>query len=150
MVKDIFKELEQFIVIDLNNLKKTKYINEDLYTVSRNKELKKSLLEYGKDLLKFSQNPIKFCNEQLGWENTNSEIYEIIFHEGKLYLVYKQDLDILHELFDKDSDNYLNTDMLSNPVDCDDYLSYEESDTRCNLSYNYFKNAESVFEKYFF
>ena len=151
-VKVILKELKKAVELDLDKLNKTKYIDEELYTVSRNKILKKSLINYGKDLLEFVKNHVDFCNRNL--EEGDVRVHDIVLHKGELYWIYESDKDYIENIFDENGDDYLNTDQVSHRVvvNCElgGYFIDEEGDTCSELSYEYFQNAENVMKKYFF
>jgi hypothetical protein len=144
-VKKIFEELRIAAEKDLKILKNTDFIDEDL-SVTHNKRIKASLISIGKSLVKYSKNPINFLNEQ--W-NSDNKLHNIILIDGKLYEVYEDEKEDFQKMTEDEKKEELNqTDLSIFQLLVDDFLYYEEGDTRDNLPYEIFKNSSQVMKKF--
>lgn len=139
-VNEIFEKLKIEAKKDLKNLRNKQYINEN-YTVKENKRLKKSLIDLGKALIEFAKNPLNAC--------CHEPLFDIVLIEGKLYEVYSEEKEDFLKMTQEEKQEELNQmDFSILQTLGDEFLWYEEGDTRDNLPYEIFKNSCKVMKKF--
>ena len=136
-----FDSLQDTVKQDLDKLKKLNYLDED-YTVSRNKQLKKNLVAYGKDLIEFTKNPIDYINQM----HEDDYVHDVLMINGQLYFVYEDEKLDVQSMTEEEKENEL--EQFCNPINEDDYLDDEEGDVKTQLTYKIFENSMKLMEKY--
>ena len=97
-----FDSLQDTVKQDLDKLKKLNYLDED-YTVSRNKQLKKNLVAYGKDLIEFTKNPIDYINQM----HEDDYVHDVLMINGQLYFVYEDEKLDVQSMTEEEKENEL-------------------------------------------